>query len=252
MSASGSIMIVDDNVNLCRTMSYILKHKGYDVTIANDGSEAIERAREKKYFDMVFMDIKMPLMNGVETYKQIKKIIPGVTMVMMTAYAVEDLIQEALEEGAHGVIYKPVDIDKAIALIEEAKEQRTSALILVADDDMATCTTFKNILQKRGYKVGTAQTGEEAIAMAQKNSYDVYFIDMKLPTINGLETHLAIRRIRPEAITIIITAYGQEMAEMVTSVLQNSAYSCLYKPLDMPSVLELVEEVLERKKEPDG
>ena len=252
MGASGSIMIVDDNVNLCRTMSFILKGKGYDVTVANDGSEAIERAREKKHFDIVFMDIKMPLMDGVETYKQIKKIIPGATVVMMTAYAVEDLIQEALEEGAHGVIYKPVDIDKAIALIEEAKEQRTGALILVADDDMATCTTFKNILQKRGYKVGTAQTGEEAIAMAQKNSYDVYFIDMKLPTINGLETHLAIRRIRPEAITIIITAYGQEMAEMVTSVLQNSAYSCLYKPLDMPSVLELVEEVLERKKEPDG
>ena len=42
------------------------------------------------------------------------------------------------------------------------------------------------------------------------------------------------------------------MAEMVTSVLQDNAYSCLYKPLDMPSVLELVEEVLERKKEPDG
>jgi CheY-like chemotaxis protein len=233
-------------------MSYILNGKGYDVTIANDGSEAIERAREKKHFDIVFMDIKMPLMDGVETYKQIKKIISGVTVVMMTAYAVEDLIQEALEEGAHGVIYKPVDIDKAIALIEGAKEQRTGALILVADDDMATCTTFKNILQKRGYKVGTAQTGEEAIAMAREESYDIYFIDMKLPTINGLETHLAIRRIRSEAITIIMTAYGQEMSEMITSVLEKSAYSCLYKPLDMPSVLELIEEVLERKKEPDG
>ena len=251
MGASGSIMIVDDNVNLCRTMSYILQRKGYDVTTASDGSEAIERAGEKKHFDMVFMDIKMPLMDGVETYKQIKKIIPGVTVVMMTAYAVEDMIQEALEEGAHGVIYKPVDIDKAIALIEGAKEQRMGALILVVDDDPATCTTFKNILQKRGYRVGTAQTGEEAIAMAQEDSYDVYFIDMKLPTINGLETHLAIRRIRPEAITIVITAYGQEMGERVNAVLQDSAYSCLYKPLDMPSVLELIEEVLERKKEPD-
>jgi DNA-binding response OmpR family regulator len=100
--------------------------------------------------------------------------------------------------------------------------------------------------------VGTAQTGEEAIAMAREESYDIYFIDMKLPTINGLETHLAIRRIRSEAITIIMTAYGQEMSEMITSVLEKSAYSCLYKPLDMPSVLELIEEVLERKKEPDG
>lgn len=75
---------------------------------------------------------------------------------------------------------------------------------------------------------------------------------MKLPTINGLETHLAIRKIEPEAITIIMTAYGEEMAEMVTSVLQNDAYACLYKPLDMPSVLELIEEVLKREKERDG
>ena len=251
MGASASIMIVDDNVNLCRTMSYILRHKGYDVTVASNVSEAIEGAREKKHFDMVFMDIKMPLMDGVETYKQIKKIIPGVTVVMMTAYAVEELIQEALEEGAHGVIYKPVDIDKAIDLIEGAKELREGALVLIVDDDPATCTTFKSILQTRGYKVGIAQTGEEAIAMAQENSYDVYFIDLKLPTINGLETHLAIRRIRSEAITIIMTAYGQELAEMVTSVLQESAYSCLSKPLHMPSVLELIEEVLERKKDSD-
>lgn len=248
MGASVSIMIVDDNVNLCRTMSFILKGKGYDVTVANDGSEAIERARETKHFDIVFMDIKMPLMDGVETYKQIKKIIPGAAVVMMTAYAVEDLIQEALEEGAHGVIYKPVDIDKAIALIEETKETRKGALIMVVDDDPATCTTFRKILQKRGYKVGTAQTGEEAIAMAREESYDIYFIDIKLPTINGLETHLAIKRIRPEAITIVITAYGQEMRDLVDTALQESAYSCLHKPLDMPTVLRSIDEILERKR----
>ena len=249
MGASGRIMIVDDNVNLCRTMSLILKGKGYDVTVANNGSEAIERARETKHFDIVFIDIKMPLMDGVETYKQIKKIIPRAAVVMMTAYAVEDLIQEALEEGAHGVIYKPVDIDKAIALIEETKETRKGALIMIVDDDPAICTTFRKILQKRACKVGTAQTGEEAIAMAREESYDIYFIDIKLPTMNGLETHLAIRRIRPEAITIVITAYAQEMSDLIDAALQEGAYSCMHKPLDMPIVLRLIEEVLEKKRE---
>ncbi len=248
MSASGSIMIVDDNVNLCRTLSYILQGKGYDVTIANDGSEAIEKARVRKCFDIVFMDIKMPMMDGVETYKQIKKIIPEITVVMMTAYTADDLIQKALEEGAYAVIYKPIDIDKAITLLEKAKEQRSRALILVVDDDTATCTTFKKILKKQGYNVGIAQTGEEAIALVREEIYDIHFIDMKLPTIDGLETHQTIRKIRPEAITIIITAYAEEKHEQINAALQESAYSCFSKPLDMPAVLGLIEEVLEKKR----
>ncbi len=117
MSVIVNIMIVDDNVNMAKTMSYILKVKGYSVTVAYDGFEAIERAREKNHFDVIFMDIQMPLMDGVETFKQIKKIIPGVAVVMMTGYAVEDLIEKAINEGARGILYKPVDMDKAIALI---------------------------------------------------------------------------------------------------------------------------------------
>ena len=86
MGASGSIMIVDDNVNLCRTMSYILQAKGYDVTVASDGSEAIERAGEKKHFDMVFMDIKMPLMDGRNNF------LAGVAFIVLNENGLVGLI----------------------------------------------------------------------------------------------------------------------------------------------------------------
>ena len=91
MGEKGSILIVDDNISLCRTISFVLKHKGYAATTAKDGLEAIERVKERS-FDMIFMDIKMPIMDGVETYKRIKKIRPEAMVVMMTAYAVEDLV----------------------------------------------------------------------------------------------------------------------------------------------------------------
>jgi DNA-binding NtrC family response regulator len=240
-------MVVDDNASLCKTMSLILSRRGYDVTIASDGSEAIEKAKKKGHFDVVFMDIKMPLMDGVETYKRIKKVIPDAAVVMMTAYAVEDLIQEALQEGAYGIIYKPVDIEKAITTIEEARKAKTSACILVVDDDSGTRVTLRNILERRSYDVRTAKTGEEAIVMAQKKCCDISFIDMKLPTMNGLETHLAIREICPESVTIVTTGYRQEMAELVQSALENNAYACLYKPLDMAKILGLVEMICEKK-----
>ena len=242
---------MDDDINLCKTMSLVLRRKGYAVTTANDGPQAIERVK-KWPFDIIFIDIKMPSMDGVATYRGVKEVRPGAVVVMMTAYAVEDLVQKALQEGACGIIYKPLDIEEVMALIERAREVRRGALILVVDDDPGTCITLKNILVKNGHRVGIAHTGEEAIAMAQEKAYDVIFIDMKLPTINGLETYLAIKEGNPEVVAIMMTAYRPEMAELLKEALSNRAYTYLYKPLDMARVLELVDEVVEGKQKEKG
>jgi DNA-binding NtrC family response regulator len=72
---------------------------------------------------------------------------------------------------------------------------------------------------------------------------------MKLPTINGLETYLAIREINPQAVAIMMTAYRQEMVDLVEAALQNHAYTCLYKPLAMEELLRLVDEIGARRQE---
>jgi two-component system response regulator HydG len=246
MEEKANILIVDDNTSLCRTMSFVLGRQGYAVNTAKDGLEAIERVKEQP-FDMIFMDIKMPLIDGVETYRRIKKIRPEAVVMMMTAYAVEDLVQQALEEGAYGIVYKPLDIEKVVAIIEEAAEVKEGALVMVVDDDPGTCITLRNILIKKGYEVGVAHTGEEAVAMATERAYDIIFIDMKLPTINGLETYLALRQINPEVVAIVMTAHRQEMSDLVEEALHSSAYTCLYKPLEMAELVRLVDEVQERK-----
>ncbi len=120
MSEKGRVLIVDDNENLCKTLSFILNRKGYATTTVHDGPDAIKQT-EKTPFDLTLMDIRMPGMNGVEAFKKIKRLKPKAAVVMMTAYSVEELVQEALEEGAFGIIYKPLDIDKVISLIEEAR-----------------------------------------------------------------------------------------------------------------------------------
>jgi two-component system response regulator HydG len=248
MDEKASILIADDNLSLCRTMSFTLKRKGYDVTTARDGMEAIEKVKEED-FDMIFMDIKMPLMDGVETYKRIKKRRPKAVVMMMTAYAVEELVQEALQEGAYGVIYKPLDIERVVSLIEQARQAKRGALILVVDDDQGTCLTLQNILVKGGHKLGIAQSGEEAITMARKRVYDIIFIDLKLPTINGLETYLSLKEVNPEAVAIMMTAYRQEVADLVEKAIKSHAYTCLYKPFEMEGMLRLVDEISAKKQE---
>ena len=236
------ILIVDDNKSLSKTTSFILQKRGYSIDTAESGAEAIEKVKEKSYY-LILLDIKMQAMNGVEAFKKIKKIDPNVIVIMMTAYAVEDLIQEALKEGAYGILYKPLDMDKLISLIEKSKEEKNSMLICVVDDSKGVRTTLENILNKKGYKTTVAETGEEAIAFAKKKHINIFIIDMKLPTINGLETYLALRIICPSAIAILITGYQQEMDELINSALSKTAYTCLHKPLDLEVLLQIIDKI---------
>ncbi len=117
MGGEANILVVDDNVSLLKTLSFILKRKGYAVTMAADGQEAVNEVMQRA-FDIIFMDIKMPGMNGVEAYKNIKKIRSDAAVVMMTAYSLEKLVQEALRAGVLAVLSKPLDIDEVVGFVE--------------------------------------------------------------------------------------------------------------------------------------
>lgn len=247
MTEPARILIVDDDESMNKTMSLVLKRKGYDVATAFNGLDAIEKVRSEP-FDIIFMDIKMPVMDGVETFEKIREIRPDAAVMMMTAYSVEDLIQKALREGAFGIIYKPLDIEKTLATIEDVKKKNEGMLIMVVDDDPGTTSSLRAILENKGHRVGIASTGEQALEMAEEKVYDIIFIDMKLPTINGLQTYLNIKKINPRVIAVMITAYRQEMASLTDTATRESAYSVLYKPFDMESLIKIVDEIGKKKR----
>ena len=116
MGGEIGMLIVDDDPGMTETLADILTDMGYEVAVAENGYRAIEMTRQNKY-DLALMDIKMPGINGVETFKKVKRISPQTRVIMMTAYSVEDLVREALKEGAYDVIYKPIDIDKLVFLL---------------------------------------------------------------------------------------------------------------------------------------
>jgi two-component system response regulator HydG len=234
------ILVVDDNEEFCQNVADILELKNYEVVSAYDGFKALELVK-RDGFALVLMDIKMPVMDGVETFKKVKEIAPDTPVIMVTAYAVEELIKEALRQGAFGSLQKPLDFDQLLELIALATDE--GALILVADDDENLCATLKDTLSNKGYRVSVAYGGNTAVEQARKNNFDILLIDMKLPVLNGLETYLAIREFRPDAVAIIITGYKQEMSELVQQALQKCAYTCLEKPIDMDELISLLERI---------
>ncbi len=172
MREKVSILIVDDDPGMTETMADILGDMGNDVDVANNGHRAIEMVKGKVY-DFVLMDIKMPGINGVETFKKVKRISPKTMVMMMTAYSLEDLVKEALKEGAYGILYKPLDIDKVIGFIEKAEK---GFLILVVDDDPNTCVTLKDVLEEKGYSVCIVHSGEEGSNHLNQNGYRVFSV----------------------------------------------------------------------------
>ncbi len=243
MNKKTSVLIVDDDANFCSSLLKILTKKGYEMLSADSGFRAVELIKEKP-FDVILMDIKMPVMNGVATYKKIKQIRTSTVIIFMTAFSVEDLVKDAIREGAYAVITKPFDIDTMVNMIEKS---RKGALLAVVDDDPNIVKTMKNVLERKGFSITTAPTGEEAIALAKDRPRDIFFIDMKLPVLNGLETYMEIRKVNPEAVVVMMTAYQQEMDELVRQALEKGAYSCIYKPFDMDEVIRIVEEVSKKK-----
>jgi DNA-binding NtrC family response regulator len=102
----------------------VLEAKGYTVSTAATGEEAIDRSRERPD-DILFIDMKLPALNGLETYLAIKEINPRAIAVIITGYyeGMKDLVDKALEKGAYTFMKKPLDMDKVLELIEEISKK---------------------------------------------------------------------------------------------------------------------------------
>src|SRR6185369_7774818 len=97
-----------DEVDTCQNLSDILTDLGFQVDTASDGPSALEKARKMPY-DVALLDLKMPGMDGLMLYREIKKLSAGTVAIVVTAYAGGDTAVEALAAGAWQVLAKPVD-----------------------------------------------------------------------------------------------------------------------------------------------
>jgi two-component system, response regulator, stage 0 sporulation protein F len=105
----AKMLIVDDQKGVRRLLEELFKSDGWDVCIAIDGQEAIDKVDEF-IPDLILMDVKMPNMNGLEASQIIVRKHPGIPIIMMTAYGENEVVNQAMEAGVKKCISKPFDI----------------------------------------------------------------------------------------------------------------------------------------------
>jgi CheY-like chemotaxis protein len=119
------ILVVDDDPFMARTLADILQLEGYTVTVAFSGFQALKELLSENYF-CVLSDIRMPGMSGLELHQAIKAKYPTLPVVLMTAYAADELIRAGLDSGVLATLTKPVDIEELLALLARLPRYRAA------------------------------------------------------------------------------------------------------------------------------
>jgi len=117
------ILIADDEEGVRELFSEICTEEGYNITLASNGSEAVQKARTELP-DVIILDIRMPEIDGLEAFRRIKDSLINVPVLFITAYGSPDLAIEAMKEGAYNYITKPFDIEEIKILIKKASQLR--------------------------------------------------------------------------------------------------------------------------------
>ncbi len=235
---TSRILIVDDEKNMRRTLADILRDEGYQVSTAATGDEAVGMCINESY-DIVLMDVRMPGIDGVEAFRQIRRHQEGVRVIMMSAYSMDELKHAALEQGAVAFLSKPLDMEKVVKLIGEVKD---TAILVVADDE-GTAGLLHSKLKEHGYRVTVTTSPHDALELVEQIRFDLVFIDAKLPSMNGLELYLAIKKITPTSVAIMITGMDKEFEEIAREAVRRAAYTIVRKPLDIDHVLGLLQRI---------
>ncbi len=232
------ILIVDDDRRMAHTLADILNLEGFKVVEVFSGQAALEEAHSQT-FDCVLTDVKMPGMNGVELHRQLRQAQPGLPVILMTAYADYETLHLGMEEGVVGVYEKPLDINQLLGFFTSLSKNRTIAIV---DDDPVFCKTMGEILQQRGFKVALITDPHTDMEQMAFNA-QVILLDLKLNSVSGLDVLKEIRARYPTLPVLMVTGYRQELDAAIKAGMEISAFTCLYKPLEIPALLEMLAKI---------
>ena len=239
---SEKILVVDDEQSMRVTLAAILREEGYQVTTAATGEEAVELC-SKENFGVVLMDVRMPGIDGVEAFRHIRRHQEGVRVILMSAYGIDALRDAALDEGAVAFLAKPLDLEMLVDLIRDV----TETAILVVENEEETASVLQGKLKEQGYRVTVTASPHEALELVEQIRFDLIFVDVNLPAMNGLELYLAIKKITPTAMAIIMTGMEEEFETLAQEAVRRNAYTVVRKPLEIDHVLGLLQRIVRRR-----
>ncbi len=265
-------LIADDDPILLDTAADTLESLGIRAERANSGREALEMIRRRhetgKDYDVVILDWKMPDMDGFETTRLIRaEVGAGIPILLISAYDWSDIEDQAKEAGASGFISKPLFRSRLYDKIHELFGTEAKSVepednyadlaglnILVAEDNDINWEIISAMLGMFGITSERAENGRicvEKMAEAREGSYELIFMDIQMPEMNGLDATRQIRRLENNkwASSIpIIAMTADAFSENIAECLAAGMNGHIAKPVDMKLVIKEIRRIKEEKR----
>jgi DNA-binding NtrC family response regulator len=242
MISSGTqrILVVDDEAPLLMTLVANLELEGFDVREARNAEEALALV-ENHEFDVVLSDIRMPGKNGVELCHDVHQVKPELPVILMTAFSVEGLLREAVDEGALMVVPKPFAIEHLLRMLHDAMHR---PVILVIDDSIEVAESTAAALHAVGLPTRAVYDGASAIAAFQAGDIGVCVVDMVMPGLNGPDVIDRLRALDPSV--VIIAMSGHDVEDLFRRV-AGQADQIMRKPIDPHDLLQAISQARVRR-----
>ena len=260
------VLVVDDDPDDCEVACIILNDLGMKGQWVTSGSDAVERIweahRKQQDFFAVILDWKMPEMDGLETAKEIrKKVGDEVPIIILSAYDWSSVEAEAKQVGISDFISKPLFKSKLVYLFKKiASEEKcdevsvdtlleqdfTGRRILLVEDNELNREIAQEIIGSTGVTVESAADGKEALDIFIEKGegyYDLIFMDIQMPVMNGHEAARAIRKLdRQDATEIpIIAMTANAFAEDAIASKNAGMNEHITKPLNIEQLMDCMQ-----------
>lgn len=258
------VLIVDDDEIMLQTLVDELDSLGASAEQAHTGKEAIEMlsSSDKNDYGVVIIDWKMPDMDGVETIHRIREDVSSdIPILLISAYDWSDIEDIAKEAGANGFVSKPIFRSTLYNKINELIGEETKSVepeddysdingmhILIAEDIDINWEIISNMLSMFGITCDRAENGQICVDMmneADEGSYELIFMDIQMPEMNGLDATRAIRKLEnPWANSIPIVAMTADaFSENVTECMNAGMNGHIAKPIDIKLVIKEIRRI---------
>ncbi|WP_224363435.1 response regulator [Hyalangium versicolor] len=232
--STARILVVDDEESMRITLAANLELEGHQVVEASTGEEALSLVKQQPV-DVVLADIRMPGLHGVELNRHLRREQPGLPVVLMTAFAQESLVDDALAEGVFTVLHKPFDVEHLLRTLRRAA--RTPE-VLVVDDVRDVAEATVEGLRLCGVRAEAVYDGDAAVERMRSGSVDICVVDLVMPGMTGPEV---VERLRGVGQPVgFIAVSGHDVPEMMRQVAALGDVSCMRKPISIRELAQTI------------
>ena len=202
-------LLVDDNRELADNLAEIIRDLGDEVDVVDNGADALKLVEAGKSYDVVVTDMRMPLINGAELVHRLRKLDPGLPAIVVTAYAGDEDLRIARDEGLLAVLHKPIPIPRLLELLASA---RRDGFVVLVEDDHALADNLAEALRSRGLTTIAAHSMVETERLGAVRPFAA-LVDLRIPGGAPGQPLMRVKQKFKDLPVLVITAHADDLPD---------------------------------------